>query len=387
MDRIQTGGAGNLNIPEEKIYELGNWQSCGVTRDTPDLSFDLESFDVSVELEALLTFTDPSTVNDGDEIDLNNQVPLELISPLKIGNNLFGVERGIAVPFLTLESSTYRFGVRQNSSQQHTLRGDSYFYLDGAPYYEEYSGNGVSATFALSNTAIEYNYSGDTIHVVEVSVVYSDGTYRRLVFGDDYTDTTTDFTLADPANDAPTGSVIRVIYASATATSYPQTVHEDSSVKPCAIRGKDIDVYIGTDAATPVFSRWNSVTSFEVTRRVTLDADEEFGNPQLVSQDFDVPDVSGTITVKPRDLDDLYGKIYEVANVPAGEIAGPFTSVALPVEVRITDPADGTRQKTLYIPDARFTIPSLQGRVQQKLEVQFGFSSEGGQLLVYKGER
>jgi hypothetical protein len=49
VDRIQTGGVSNLNIPEEKIYELGNFFTVATIRDIPDLSFDLESLDVSTE--------------------------------------------------------------------------------------------------------------------------------------------------------------------------------------------------------------------------------------------------------------------------------------------------------------------------------------------------
>ena len=45
--RIQQGGPGALNIPEEKIYELGNFQSVATVRDIPDLSFDVESVDVA----------------------------------------------------------------------------------------------------------------------------------------------------------------------------------------------------------------------------------------------------------------------------------------------------------------------------------------------------
>ena len=32
LDRIQTGGPGDLNIPEEKIYELGNYESIATIR-------------------------------------------------------------------------------------------------------------------------------------------------------------------------------------------------------------------------------------------------------------------------------------------------------------------------------------------------------------------
>ena len=43
VDRIQTGGATTLNIPEEKVYEVGNFEAVATIRDTPDLSFGLES--------------------------------------------------------------------------------------------------------------------------------------------------------------------------------------------------------------------------------------------------------------------------------------------------------------------------------------------------------
>jgi hypothetical protein len=386
VDRIQSGGVDSLDIPEEKIYELGNFESVETVRDTPNLSFGVETLDTSTEFEALLTFIDPTTVSPGDEIDLNDHKPMDIIAPFKAGQGLFTVNRGLIIPYLTLESSTYRFALRQNSSQQHTLRGDSYFFADGAPYYQEFSGNGVTSQFNFDNPALPYRYGGDVLYAVSVCVVFSDGTYRRLFFGEDYTNTNGHFNLLDPATDAPAGSTLRCVYASAVTTSYPQSVHATAEEKPGAVRGRDIDVYIATADATTVFERWTSVQSFEVSRRVTLDADEEFGNPQYVAQDYDVPEVSGSITVKPRDNADLWDKVFQVADVTPGEIAGPLTSVALPVELHINDD-DGSRLKTLYIPDARFKVPGVPGRVQTKMEVSFEWSSDGGTLLVYDGER
>lgn len=387
IDRIQTGGVSNLNIPEEKVYELGNFQTVATVRDIPDLSFDVESLDVSTEIEAVLTGVDPGTTVDGQEFDFTDSKPLDVISPFKAGQGLFNIVRGIVVPYLTLENATYRFGNRQNATQSYTLRGDSVYYLQGTPYYEEFSGNGVTAAFSLAHTAIPYSEGADTIHVLSACVVFADGTYRRLFYGDDYTDTAGGFTLEDPASDAPVGSTVKVVYGSTTAATYPQSVHQGVSVKPAAVRGKDIDVYVGTPGATPVFSRWTGVQSFEASRRVNLDNDEEFGNAHYVSQDYDTAEVTGSITVRPRDPEDLWDKVYQVANVPDNEVVGPLTSVGLPVELRVNDPDTGDRVKTLYIPDARFTIPGVQGRVQQKTEVTFNFNSDTGTLLVYQGER
>lgn len=387
VDRIQTGGVGNLNIPEEKVYELGNYETIATVRDVPDLSFDMESLDVSAEIEALLLHEDPTAIADGDEFDFINAKPIDVVSPFKAGAGLFNIVRGVIVPYLTLENVTYRFGTRQNATQQFTLRGDSVYYVQGTPYADQFTGDGATATFNFSQTAVPYVEGSDTIHALSVCVVFADGTYRRLFYGDDYTDTTTGFTLTDPAEDAPVGSTIHVVYGSTTAANYPQTVHQGVSVKPAAVRGKDIDVYIGTPGATPVFSRWTGVQSFEVSRRVNLDNDEEFGNAHYVAQDYDTAEVSGNIVVRPRDPADLWDKIYQVADVPDTEIVGPLTSVSLPIELRVNDPDTGTRVKTIYIPTARFTIPGIQGRVQQKTEVTFNFNDDTGRMLVYSGER
>lgn len=368
------------------MKELGNFETVGRIRDIPNLTFDIDSFDVSTEIEALLTFTDPSTTVAGSLFNLSKSVPLDVISPFKPGSQIFTTPKGVVCPYLTLESSAYKFGVKADAQQTHTLRGDSYFFVPGTPYYQEYAGDGVTGPHSFTNTAVVYNYAGASTYALGVCVVHADGTYKRLFHTVDYTDSPSGFTLLDPTV-APLTSTIRVVYGSTTIATYPQSVHQGVSVKPAALRGKDIDVYVGTNAATPVFTRWTSVQSVDVTRKVTLDADEEFGNPMFVGQDYDVPDVTGSIMVRPRDLDDLYAKVFQVANVNPAEVAGPHTSVALPVEIRLSDPDTHVRLKTFYIPDARFIIPGIQGRVGQKTEVPFPFTSDSGTLYIYKGNR
>lgn len=385
IDRIQTGGVGNLNIPEEKVYELGNFQTVATVRDIPDLTFDVESLDVSTEIESLALFRDPTTAVDGDEYDFGRSVPIDIISPFKAALNQYNIVRGIAVPHLTLESLTYRFGLTQNATEQFTFRGDAVYYTPGTPYYQQFVHNGTTATYAFANAGIPYREAGDTIHALAVTAIRADGTFTRLFFGDDYTDTPADFTLTDPAA-IPAGSTLRVVYASAVAATYPQTVHQGVAVKPSAVRGKDIDVYIGNPDGTN-FQRWTSVQSFEASRRVNLDNDDEFGNHHHVSSDYDTADVTGNIAVRPRNPQDLWDKIAQVANVPNTEVTGVLSSVGLPVELRVRDPETGDLLKTLYIPDARFQVPGVQGRVQQKLETTFNFTSDGGNLFVYKGAR
>jgi hypothetical protein len=97
--------------------------------------------------------------------------------------------------------------------------------------------------------------------------------------------------------------------------------------------------------------------------------------------------VTGTVTVRPRDPADLWDKLHQITDVPTTEVVGPNKAIQLGVEARIFDPEDHTLLKTLWVPDARFRVPNVQGRVQQKLEVQFAFTSDSGQLLAYSGAR
>lgn len=385
IDRIQTAGAGSVNIPEEKVYELGNFQTVATVRDIPDLSFDLESFDVSCEIEAILTNQDPTSITAGQEFTFADHVPVDINSPFKAGTNEYNIVKGLALPYLTMEKATYRFGLRQNATQAFTLRGDSIFYIPGTPYYQDYTNVGTGA-YAFTNTAIEYVESGDSVYALCVVAVDSTtNAYKRLFLGTHYTNTSAGFTMLTDLS--ATYDTLRVVYGSATAATYNQAVHQGVSVKPAAVRGKDIDVYVGTSGATPVFSRWSSVQSAEVNWSVSLENDEEFGNKHYVSSDYDVADVTGSIGLKPTDPAELWERIAEIADVATNKIIGPYTSTTLPVEIRISDPDSGDVLKTLYVPDARFKVPGIQGRVQTKTEVSLEFTSDGGNLSVFNGER
>lgn len=389
IDRIQSGGVSGLNIPQEKIYELGNYQTVATVRDIPDLSFDLESFDVSTEFEALVHGKNPTSVANGDEFDFSTTYPIDVISPFKAGNGQFAIVKGLAVPYLTLEQATYRFGVRQSATQQFTLKGDAVYYIPGSPYQHQFSLVNNTLTYTLPNTATVYNESGNTLYVLSACVKNtSTGAYKRLFFGTDangFTNTATTITLQTDWYDAGY-TTLHVVYGSATQATYNQSVHEDTTVKPAAIRSKDIFVYVSDGASTPTLVKWSGVQNFEVSRRVNLENDEEFGNTHYVSTDYTTSEVTGSITVRPTDTDALWSLVQQIAGTSSNEITGPISVVPLEVVVEVRDPDSGDVLKTWQIPDARFTLPGVQGRVQQKADVQFQFQSDGGLLSVFKGE-
>lgn len=429
IDRIQSGGPGQLNIPEEKIYELGNWQSVATVRDIPDLSFDLESFDVTTEFECILTNQDPLTFpyytapgsagsgdNTGDGmgdnvIDFSTHVPIDVISPFKSRRNQYNIVKGLAVPYLTLERASYRYGLRQNAAQSFTFRGDSIFYIPGQPYYqEELAWDGSPIQLDVLD-AVLYDDGSDSIYALCVVLVNSvTGAYKRLSY--DSTDTlgyndsqngggATTVTISGYVDGTGEGEYdqVRIAYGSTITADYDSgalgtglnpsgnEIHQGVSVKPAAVRPRDIDVYIFPDVdGTPTEVRLTGVQSAEVNWSVQLEMDEEFGNRHYVGMDYNTPDVAGTIGVKAFDPADLWEKISQITGKPVTEVIGPDSSVPLPLEVRIHHPDTGARIKTLYVPDARFKVPGLQGRVQTKIETSLAFTSDQGILGVFNGD-
>lgn len=514
IDRIQTGGPGNLNIPTEKIYELGNYESVATIRDVPDLTFTLDSLDVSTEIEALYlggrhpsegavmqglcapvaavaTVTDldtvtiqstgmpdlgwedtlvgrsaiiysgsksvtgtvattspaatlvnttvdfgagvpnlvttfgagatvnvrfSSTTSTSNKLDLSNCSPLDVGSQWKPGKtsvNKFQSVKSVALPFLYVESMSYRFGLRDNATQSSSLRGDSIFYNPGPVVIEEYYATGATMTQALSKPSYRYTGDGTPRYALAVTVLPLSGIPKRLTLGSDYTESATGGGPAYTATVNVTkgianGDTVRFIYATpATATAappflYPQTVHETATLKPAAVRGKDIQVYVGAAGFNPTTAgyetthaayRWTDVQSVNIDWRITLEKDEEFGNYYAVGQDFDVPSVNGTINIKPRDPDELFRKISQAATgatTAATEILGPNSTVLLPIDIvikngNLQNASTGTSPvwKWLQIPDARLTMPGYSGRVQTKLTMDVPLESDGGVLRVW----
>jgi len=388
VERLQTGGPGQLNIPKDKIYELGNYESVGIIRDTPDLQYSLESLDVSCDLEALLT----RQANSDPSFDLSTCKPLDLVTPWAPGKDAaapYTTTKSVAIPFLYPEQISYRFGLKDNAQQTVQLRGDSIFYCPGVSYVQT-STAGVAAggTIATAHPAGVYTDANGARRVLSVEVGND-----KLSYGQDYTVTTvgsTDFETATVhfVNAVTSGTQIRIVYFANTTRDYPQSVHTLPAVKPAAIRGRDIQVYVGGydpgDIPGSQVNRWGTVQSANVDWRVQLQPDEEFGNYERYGADYDTPEVSGSITLKPRNPDEFFAKLRQATGVSnAAEAIGPNLAAVLPLDIVLLNPEDGTPLKRLNVEDARFTVPGFAPRVQQKLTVEMPFDSDSGSLVVY----
>ncbi len=331
----------------------------------------------------------------GTGISLATAKPLDVLSEIKQGQTAtspYNVEGSAVIPYLNLESVSYNFGVKTDAKQTATLKGDSLFYNPAAAsaYRQVATGtNTANQTVTLTNLA--YPYNGAVLDGTKYVLAARLQSGRRLFFGNDYTEAvsgggTTKTVVVTILAAVPTTDKVILIYASDTVATYTQSVHEGATaLTPAAIRGKDIEVYIN---GTSLSDRWTSVQTVTADWKVTLDQDREFSNSQLIDQDFFVPDVSGTIVIKPRSYADFYAKLVKTANLgSATEVAGAITTTPMPLMIVLRSPDTGAYLKTIYVPDARFTLPGYSGQVQQKLQLTFNWSSDTGAMVIYRGKK
>lgn len=388
INRIQTAGPSQVNVPVETIYELGNYKSIGQVRDTPDLSFSLESYDVSTDLEALLLNVDPSG---GYPYDPANAIPMDIKSLFKSGLGTaspFAEVASVALPYLTLESLSYRFGLSDDARQTVGLRGDSIYYNPGSTYIETTAGtNSTSQAIVSAHAAYGVTEGGVFRRILSVC---QDG--KRLVNGIDFVETygtvtahaaVTTITMTAKV---PTTSNVRIMYSSPVAETFLQSVHEAvSATKPAAIRGRDIAVYLGGyDSAHPFTNRLLGVQAVNVDWKVNLEKDEEFGNYHYVDQDFDVPTVTGSVQVKPVDPAAMIAFMQEITGTdPTTFASAPATNAPLiPLDIVLHSPTDGSVLKRISIDDARITLPGFSAQVQQRLTFTANFTSDQGDLAI-----
>ena len=386
IDRIQSAGAGSINVNTERIEELGNYNAVATLRDTPDLSFEMETFDMSTEIHQLLlgaAAADAAGTKYDVELDIE---PLNIISPFK-AEGAFNNVRGLIVPFLSVESLAYSFSVDNVASLTVGMRGDSIYYVPGGVYEETFDGDGIVTAFTFgggtggtAGPALKSVIGGANWYALDV--MYNDGTngWVRQRRGVDYTDTSTAVTFTT-APLSGTGN-IRVVYGNATEPTYGSGVHKAvAAASPAAVKGRYIEIQFGGSQTV-----WTGLQSASVEWRATLERDEELGNSLVVDQDFDVPDVTGSFTMKAATAAALFDQILAVQGITSPDIVNAVEEPPQ-VDLRfvVKSPTDGSTLQTLRVPDAQFDPVAIAGQVGNKLEVDFPFTSAGGDLDVYKG--
>lgn len=357
-----------------------------VTHDTPDLSFTMESYDMTTAVEQLVT----KSIGDPGPFHLAAPMPIDIASQWKRGKDdpaPFEVVESVAIPQLALESVSYRFGVRDNATQTFTLRGDSIFFNPGPTIVEAFVGSGVAAQeLVLTHPAGVYN--GDTIAGPRRALNVMAGA-RRLLYGVDYTEATVGVgafrdTTITLLRTIAAGVAIQVVYFTNDVVEYLQSVHPSTTVKPAAIRGRDITVLLNGVALT---NRLTGIQSVQVDQRFTIERDEEVGSAVATSIDYaDVPAVTGNLTVRFQDPADLHARLVEGLGIASDEEAiGAQQFSENRLDMVFHHPDTGAVLKTVEVPDAVITLPGFSARVNTKLDVQLNWESDSGTLDVLAG--
>lgn len=398
VDRIQSAGLGNVAIPTDTVREVGNREVVDHVTGDPDFTFSLDSFDVSVELEAMLNGKVAASQAsgsgagaadaDGTSYDWLDCRAINIVSPWKdpLTGSAGSVNAGHIIPGYYPTRIAYRFGVTDNAGVTVDLSGGSYYYGAFAPVEEFFTGTGSQTAFVISSAAIGSRNGG-----------VGGSTYRRCFGimvngtlqseGVDYTESgpedatgvavTITFTTA-PAN----GADVRIAYFTSVAQAWPDTRHPAVAVKPAAVRGRNICVYLGSGG---------SRVKLGGVQALTLDATvdganvREFCNTDPVGRDVNGTDCTGTVTVRSKDAAAFFALLAKITGIPVNEVYGWFNDQTLALTVQIQNPKDGSVIKTLYVSDAKFQLPGTPARVNAPTDFDLSWSSQRGSYKAIKG--
>lgn len=389
LERLQNAQL-SPNIPTERIKELGNYKAVATLRDTPDLSFTLQTFDQSVSLEEFLT---GQNIVGASGADLSEVRQLNIVSQIKAGQTAadpYAVVASVVIPGLTVESVRDNYAVQQTATTDVTLRGDAMFWAPGPAYVETEMGTGASGQqITTTNLAGPYIDASGTHYALAVTC-----NGRRLTPDVDYTENATgggtykNLTITLTTTYETTDE-IQLIYFSNEPLTMGQGVHTpDSSALPAAVRGKTVEVYIGgydpSDIPGSQVNRWTTVRSVTVDWSQQVEADYELGNPYAYSREAnDIPDVNGVITIRPVDPDQFFARLRTITGVAADHAVGADSADPLELDIVIRG-SDGTILKRKHVPDARISVPGLNsGQPGSKVDFELNYSSDTGTEEVY----
>lgn len=400
IDRLQSAGLGDVRLPVETIREVGNRLVVDKIPGEADFTFTMESFDVTTDLMAFLTGkvgaqasgSPPGGADpDGTQYHWEDTRIVNIVSPWKDDStgSAGTIEAGHIIPGYFPTRMRYRFGVTDNATQEAELSGASFYYASHAPVEDFATGDGVDVTFVSADDAVGHRLGGGA------------GTEFRFVFGVIVGDTLqiegVDYTVTGgdidtPANVTitfavapPNGVGIRFSYFTNAAKSYPQSVHADPALKPGAVRGRHIRVYLGSGGGR---QRVASVQSMELEATTESEVEREMGSDEIVGRTVNGRDTTGTMAVRSRDADAFIALLSKVTGYATDEVFGYFNQgYTIPLTIQILNPKDtGEVLKTLAVDDALFQPPGTPARVNSPTDFSLRWDSQEGTFYEVKGD-
>lgn len=397
IDRIQSAGLGDVRLPIETIREVGNRLVVDKIPTEPDFTFTMESLDVSTDVMAwlcgkvgaLASGSAPGASDPvGTEYKWEDCTAVNVVSPWKdpTTGSAGNIEAGHLVPAYYPTRMRYRFGVTDFATQEVELGGGTFYYASEAPVEEYGTGDGTVTAFVTSDPTIQHRIGGgggSTFRnvfgvIVDGEIQIADVDYT--VAGGDGSPATITF-AQPPAN----GALVCFAYFTTAAKAYPQTVHAATIVKPGAVRGRNILIFLGAGGTR---QRIASVQTVELEATVDSEIEREMGSDEPTGRIVNGRDCTGSITVRSKDADAFVGLLSKVTGVAVDEVFGYFNQNSLPLEIAIQNPKDpGTILKTLYVADAIFQPPGTPARVNAPTDFSLRFDSRDGTYSEFKGAK
>lgn len=396
IDRIQSAGLGNVNLPIETVREVGNREIVDKIPQEPDFTFSMNSLDVSTDIMAFLTGAAPggegsaaapgASDPEGTQYNWLDCQFVNVPSPWKNPNSGSAgiIEAGHLIPGYYPTKISYSFGVTDNAQMTVELSGGSFYYFEGTPREADFTGNGATTAFETPELAVHTRIGGAEGETFKtVFGVLVDG--ELMTEGVDFTvaggaakpgtKATVTFLVA-PAN----GSDIRIAYFTSVAHAYPQTVHASTIVKPGAVRGRNVVILING-------VRLGGVQSATLEATVEGEVERELGTEDITGRVNNGTDCNGTFVFRAKNKDAFFDALQKVSNVSREEVYGWFNDHEVKLEIQIENPKNPSKIiKTLLVEDAKVQPPGTPAQVNQATDFSFSFSSVNGTFAEVKGK-
>lgn len=397
-DRVQSAGLGDATVPIETIREVGNTLVVDKIPGEPDFTFSMESLDVSTDVMAWLTgkygdSTEPAGAPGaadpaGTEYKWENTGYVNVASPWKdpINDAAGNVVAGHLIPGYFPTRVRYAFGVTDFATQTVELGGGTFYYGKAAPVEQFEVGDGTIVAFVSDDPVVQHRLGGgagttfrNVFGVIAGGVPQIEGV-DYTVAGGAGTPATITFTVPPAAL-----ATVRFCYFTTAAKAYPQAVHASTIVKPGAVRGRNIVVWLGAGGAR---ARMSSVQSIELEATVESEVEREMGSEEPTGRVVNGRDCTGSVTVRSKDAAAFIALLAKVTGVLPAEVFGYLNQNAIPLEIQIQNPKNpGAILKTLYVADAIFQVPGTPARVNAPTDFALRWDSQSGTYSEYKGAK